>query len=199
MASIGGIAFALITLPVGILADKYGIRRIMMAALLLMAGGYAIFGGSTTWEMTMNVCPMICGASLESVERVTGMQLCDTVAALPRLFAPIVAAFLITQFGGLNVQGIRPLYWIEVGGILVAFAIIWKYFTNPPRITGSRGITISDGVGRVFKGGVNVKRWLARARSANMFPTYMAIYIPLFAKTMRGAQPYSLGLMDAVY
>jgi MFS family permease len=212
VASIGGIAFALITLPVGILADKYGIRRIMMAALLLMAGGYAIFGGSTTWEMTaaalvltsiswemtMNVCPMICGASLESVERVTGMQLCDTVAALPRLFAPIVAAFLITQFGGLNVQGIRPLYWIEVGGILVAFAIIWKYFTNPPRIMGSRGITISDGVGRVFKEGVNVKRWLLYC-SANMFPTYMAIYIPLFAKTMRGAQPYSLGLMDAVY
>jgi len=42
------------------------------------------------------------------------MQLCDTVAALPRLFAPIVAAFLITMFGGLNVQGIRLLYWIEV-------------------------------------------------------------------------------------
>lgn len=45
---------------------------------------------------------------------------------------------------------------------------------------------------------MNVKRWLLYC-SANMFPTYMAIYISLFAKTMRGAQPYSLGLMDAVY
>jgi MFS family permease len=52
VASIGGIAFALITLPVGILADKYGIRRILMAALLLMTGGA---------RATMNVCPMICG------------------------------------------------------------------------------------------------------------------------------------------
>jgi len=212
VASIGGIAFALITLPVGVLADKYGIRRILMAALLLMACGYAVFGSATTWEMTaaalvlttiawemtMNVCPMICGASLQSVERVTGMQLCDTVAALPRLFAPIVAAFLITQFGGLTVQGIRPLYWIEVGGILISFGIIWRFFTDPPRVSGSRGITIGKGVGRVFEEGVNIKRWLVYI-SANMFPNYMAIYIPLYAKTMRGADPYSLGMMDAVY
>ncbi len=212
VASIGGIAFALITLPLGVLADKYGIRKILMAALLLMAGGYAIFGSATTWEMTaaalvlttiawemtMNVCPMICGASLQSVERVTGMQLCDTVAALPRLFAPVVAAFLITQFGGLTVSGIRPLYWIQVGGILVSFGIIWRFFSNPPRITGSRGITIGSGVGRVFKEGIHVKRWLLYV-TANMFPNYMAIYIPLYAKAIRGAQPYTLGLMDSTY
>lgn len=73
VASIGGVAFAVITLPIGILADKYGIRRILMAALLLMAGGYAVLGSATNWEMTaaalilttiawemtMNVCPMI--------------------------------------------------------------------------------------------------------------------------------------------
>ncbi|MCJ7574407.1 MFS transporter, partial [Candidatus Bathyarchaeota archaeon] len=39
VASAGGLAFALVTLPVGWLADRYGIRRVLLSALLLMACG----------------------------------------------------------------------------------------------------------------------------------------------------------------
>jgi len=42
--SVGGLASTLITLPVGWLADRYGIKRMFLTALPLMALGYAVFG-----------------------------------------------------------------------------------------------------------------------------------------------------------
>ncbi len=73
--SVGGFASTLITLPVGWLADRYGIKRMLLTALPLMAVGYAVFGLAHSWEITMValvltslstdmafvVCPMICG------------------------------------------------------------------------------------------------------------------------------------------
>ena len=212
VASAGGLAFALVTLPVGWLADRYGIRRVLLSALLLMACGYAVFGSATGWqvtavalmlttvafETTMNVCPMICGSSLASAERVTGMQLCDTVASLPRLFAPVVAAYLITGFGGLTAEGIRPLYWFEVAGLVVAFLIILRFFRDPRRVGGAERVGLGVGLRRVFGEGVKVRRWLVYVM-LTMFPNYMAIYVPLYARQVKGAGQFTLGLMDTGY
>lgn len=212
VASAGGLAFVLITLPVGWLADRYGIKKVLLAALLLMACGYAVFGSATGWqvtaaalmlttvafETTMNICPMICGSSLASAERVTGMQLCDTVASLPRLFAPVVAAYLITGFGGLTAEGIRPLYWFEVTGLVVAFLIILRFFRDPRPVGGVGRVGLGVGLRRVFGEGVKVRRWLVYVM-LTMFPNYMAIYVPLYARQVKGAGQLTLGLMDMGY
>jgi len=212
VASAGGLAFVLITLPVGWLADRYGIKKVLLAALLLMACGYAVFGSATGWqvtaaalmlttvafETTMNICPMICGSSLASAERVTGMQLCDTVASLPRLFAPVVAAYLITGFGGLTAEGIRPLYWFEVTGLVVAFLIILRFFRDPRPVGGVGRVGLGVGLRRVFGEGVKVRRWLVYVMLM-MFPNYMAIYVPLYARQVKGAGQLTLGLMDMGY
>jgi MFS family permease len=212
VASAGGLAFALVTLPVGWLADRYGIRKVLLAALLLMACGYSVFGFATGWqvtavafmltsvafETTMNVCPMICGSSLVSAERVTGMQLCDTVASLPRLFAPVVAAYLITGFGGLTADGIRPLYWFEVTGLAVAFLIILRFFRDPRRSGGPERVSLGVGLRRVFGEGVKVRRWIVYTM-LTMFPNYMALYVPLYARQVKGAGQLTLGLMDMGY
>jgi MFS family permease len=212
VASAGGLAFALVTLPVGWLADRYGIRKVLLAALLLMACGYSVLGFAMGWqvtavafmlttvafETTMNVCPMICGSSLVSAERVTGMQLCDTVASLPRLFAPVVAAYLITGFGGLTADGIRPLYWFEVTGLAVAFLIILRFFRDPRRSGGSERVSLGVGLRRVFGEGVKVRRWIVYTM-LTMFPNYMALYVPLYARQVKGAGQLTLGLMDMGY
>ena len=86
----------------------------------IMILSLATFGISATWQfaiigvtlytislsVTMVVCPMVCGKTLLNEERVTGMQLCDTTSGLPRLVAPVVAAFLITKYGGMTAEGI---------------------------------------------------------------------------------------------
>jgi MFS family permease len=211
VAGIGGIAFALVTLPVGLLAIRYGIRKILLVALFLLAVGYGVFASAPNWqstalafvlttvaiEMTMTVCPMICGASLNSSERSMGMQFCDTVSAFPRLAGPIVAAILIPVFGGLVAEGIRPLYWISTGGILVALFIVWLKFKNPPQASGSR-MSFREGIQRVFTEGVHIKRW-SLYMGLGMLPVYMSLYIPLYVKMFRSATPLTLGLMDVGY
>ena len=211
VSSVGGIASTLFTLPVGWLADRYGIRRVLISGLGIMLLSFLTFGLAQSWQMgglamslftmgfsfMMVVCPMICGNTLRSEERVTGMQLCDTVTALPRLVAPVVAAYLITSFGGMNAGGIRPLFWISAMGILVALTIVYRYLFNP--IEPSRkGGNILQGFGMVFKEGTMVTRWLIYTMISTV-PMYLAFYIPYYAKEIKGADPYVIGLMDSAF
>lgn len=82
----------------------------------------------------MNMCPTVCANCLKDEERATGMQICDTISAAPRLIAPTVAACLVTVFGGLNARGIRPLYYIQFVGFSLLILFIWKLFTEPVSI-----------------------------------------------------------------
>jgi MFS family permease len=212
VTSLGGVATILLSIPIGLLADKQGIKRMTLVAIILFAASYSVFGLAKDWQLTAlayitssvamlisnNVCPMVCGACLKSSERTTGMQLCDTVAAIPRLFAPIIAALAIAMLGGLTTEGIRPLFWLSVVVVLIAFLVIYKWFNNPniPKATEARSFTY--GIRRIFSEGVNVKRW-GVYYALMMLPWYMGFYIPLYAKEVKGADTLILGLMDSGY
>lgn len=206
---VGGVAGAVISIPIGFLADRYGIRRIFLVALPLMALGSVVFGLAGSWEttaialiismlamrMVFTVCPMICGSTLKSEERVTGMQLCDTLSAAPNLVVPIFAAYLITLFGGMNAEGIRPLYWIQIFGFLASFLIIFRFFTDPREVKRDKAARLLDGIGGVLREGRMVKRWVAYLMLSS-FTMPMAIYIPLFAAELKGADQFTLGGMS---
>ncbi|TRO49070.1 MFS transporter [Candidatus Bathyarchaeota archaeon] len=211
VSSVGGVASTLLTVPVGWLADRYGIRRMLITGLGVLLMSFVAFGLAPSWQwgglamglftmgfsFSMVVCPMICGHTLRSEERVTGMQLCDTVTALPRLVAPVVAAYLITSFGGMNAAGMRPLFWISAASMLVALAIVYLWLPNP--IEPSReGGSILQGFGAVFREGTMVTRWIVYTMISTV-PMSLAFYIPYYAKVVKGADPYVIGLMDSAY
>ncbi len=212
VSSLGGVGSTLITIPMGWLADKYGVKKMLMSGLVLAAIGYTLFGAANQWQTTaigfmiatlawqglMTICPMICGHSLAGSERATGMQLCDTIVAFPRFIAPVVGAYIITQFGGISVKGIRPLFWIESVGLLFAALLVLVLFTNPISLHSEEPPKILDGIKRVINEGKMVKRWIVMS-IFSVFPVFMAIYIPLYAKELKGASQYTLGLMDSAY
>lgn len=212
VSGIGGVAATLVTVPAGWMADRYGIRRMLLVAIALNVVGYSIFGLAGSWQETilaysvvtvamcvgLVVCPMICGSTLKNEERVTGMQLCDTVAAIPRIVAPVVAAYLITRLGGISVEGIRPLFWLEAVGLIMAFAIIYLRFEDPRAGASIETLNPLAGLTRVFDEGMMVKRWLLY-RMVSSLPRYMAFFVPLYARELKGAGSYTLGLMDTGY
>jgi MFS family permease len=212
VSGIGGVAATLVTVPAGWMADRYGIRRMLLVAIALNVVGYSIFGLAGSWQETilaysvatvamcvgLVVCPMICGSTLKNEERVTGMQLCDTVAAIPRIVAPIVAAYFITRLGGISVDGIRPLFWLEAVGLIMAFAIIYLRFEDPRAGASIETLNPLAGLTRVFDEGMMVKRWLLY-RMVSSLPRYMAFFVPLYARELKGAGSYTLGLMDTGY
>jgi MFS family permease len=208
--SISGAVNTVLSIPTGILADKVGIKRVLLLTLGISILSTLVFGVANTWQVAAvglilsavafildrTSCPMICGSTLGTEERVTGMGICDTVTFFPQMIAPIIGATLITYFGGMNAQGIKPLYWIQVVGLVVSFIIVWAKFTNPRQLTVGEKSSVFSNISNVFKEGTMVKRWILLTMVSS-FWWQVAFYIPLYAADIKGAGQFIVGGMSA--
>jgi len=214
--AIGGIASVGAALFVGWLSSRHNIKSIFMLGVALIGIGSLFFATATEWWMvipalatmafalrvTSTVCPTICGSCFKSHEKATGMALCDTLSSLPRLAAPVIAAYLVTAFGGLNAQGIRPLYLIQFAGLCFTFIMIWRLFEEPHDIVMARAerkenTSFIRDVKRLFKEVKHVRTWIIYMSLACM-PMYLSqIYWTLFAEQAKGADQYVVGQMTA--
>ncbi len=207
--SISGAVNTLLSIPTGILADKVGIKRVLLLTTIVSILSSIVFGLSTTYQVAAiglilsavafildrTSCPMICGSTLASEERVTGMGICDTVSFFPQMIAPLIGAVLITYFGGMNAKGIQPLFWIQAAGLAVSLGIIWTKFTNPrSHVLGDKEGVISN-ISNVFKEGTMVKRWIAMMMLGS-FWWQVAFYVPLYAAQIKGANQFIIGGMS---
>ncbi len=208
--SIGGLASAVVALPAGWFADKHGLKKVFMVGTVLMALAATIFAVAANWIMiipalildaialkiVMTACPMVCGSCLKNEERATGMQLCDTLSAAPRLISPIIAAFLITFFGGLAVAGIRPLYFIQVAGLVLLVLLVFRRFVNPRTIEApSTELQFFEGMRDVFRQGIMVKRWILCTCLSSVPMFLNQVYLPQYAVEVKGADQYIVGGM----
>jgi MFS family permease len=208
--SISGAINTLLAIPTGVVADRVGIKKVLLWTLGLSIISSLIFAVAGSWEIAAvalslsavafilerTVCPMICGSTLGTDERVTGMGICDTVSFFPQLIAPIVGAMLITYFGGMNPTGIRPLYWIQTVGLVVAFLIVWFKFENPRQhVLGQQKESVLSNLSKVLEEGTMVKRWLLLTMLTS-FWWQVAFYIPLYAAEIKGANQFIVGGMS---
>ena len=208
--SLNGVVNTALAIPTGVAADRVGIKKVLVFTMLLSVASAVVFALASSWEMAAvalvlsgavmildrTVCPMICGSSLASGERLTGMGICDTISFFPQLIAPVLGAFLITYFGGMNAEGIRPLFYLQTAFLLVAVAIIQIWFHNPvSQSGGTRGNVFAD-IGGLFREGRIIKRWLLLTVAA-AFPWQVAFYTPLFAAQVKGADAFIIGGMSA--
>jgi len=209
--SVGGAASAAISMPTGWLADKHGIRRMFLLGIPLVALGALIFVLSSDWLMTipalfitllsqqilMTVCPMVCGNYLKMKERATGMQLCDTISAIPGIVSPMIAAIIITEFGGLTPEGIRPLYGLQTIGFLLLFLLVLRHYRDTiERKASSRSngkMKFLENVKEILVRGKNVKRWILYRALSNTSWVVSLTYLPLFLAEVKGADQFVLG------
>jgi MFS family permease len=208
--SISGVANTLLSIPTGVIADRVGIKNVFLLMLTISTLSALVFGAANTWEVAAiafalsavaftldrTSCPMICGSTLASDERVTGMGICDTVSFFPQLIAPVIAASLITVFGGMNAQGIRPLYYLQIVGLVVASVIVLTRFENPRvgLVEGRRSSVLSD-LRSVLSEGTMAKRWILMTM-LSAFSWQAMFYVPLFAAEFKGADQFVIGGMS---
>jgi len=210
MASLSGLIGTVISIPIGNSIDKVGIRKALLVGTFLMTLSAVVFSVASGWQIAVvafilstfgftlsgTACPMICGTMLKSHERASGMGLCDTISALPGLAAPIIGAFIITSFGGMNVEGLRPLYYLQAVGFVVSLIIIYLWLKVPPFIgenSASRNF-FADLKHILFQGKIT-KRWIALSMLSS-FPMQVGFYITLFAANVKGANQFVLGGMS---
>ncbi len=185
--SASGLARAIISPPLGIIRDRYNIRKIYLVGVALFTFIPLIFAVSPSWywaapaiflsglAMMIGSCVIICDLSLPSRDRATGKALCEGIGALPTVLAPTVAAGLLTIFGGIGVQSIRKLYWIQFLARVILFIYVYKNLTDIERpYQKTSRINIVKDFGEVFRKGTATLRWLF-FQSLNMFTMTMLV------------------------
>ena len=123
-----GMAVAGIVSPfTGWLIDRIGVKKIYLIGIALLGASWSIYGLAQSWPViiiamlaywlgfrtSVHSCSVVCGNLLASEDRVTAMSCCETLAVgLLGIVGPMLGALLVTAFGGVNVGGIRPLFFI---------------------------------------------------------------------------------------
>ena len=204
--SASGLGTTLISLPLGYFQDRYSIRKIYLLGVSILVLVPLLYAVASSWEfiapailisgicMSLGSCVIICDLSLPNKDRATGKALCEGIGALPTLLSPTIAAFLVTQFGGLNAEGIRPLYWIQFVAQILLFIYVARKLTDVKRqFTRKASINPIEDFREVFRRGTATKRWLLFL-ATNMFTmTMMMPFRNPFAYEIKGAGPFIIG------
>ena len=207
-----GMAVAGLTAPfTGWLIDRIGNKRIYLVGIALLAFAWFTYGMAQDWTViiiamlaywlgfrtTMHSCSVICGNSLASEDRATAMSCCETLAAgLLGMVGPLCGALLVTVFGGINVSGIRPLFFIALAGSAANFLLVLTQLSNLKwgKPGAAKPHLIRD-FSTVFREGNNLKRFIGIA-VVTYLPMGMVIpFAQPFANEVKGADQFVLGAM----
>jgi MFS family permease len=174
----------------------------------------AIYASAGSWWMLI---PAIVLTSLARIERLadiifinytkteqsgTIIGLTRTIWAIPATFAPLIAAWIVSRFGGITAQGIRPLYYLQIVLAFVVFVFIAMALTTPPAPRPTDSGPLKSKVSRFlqdfrdfFAGERYLKRWIA-IRIIWSFTMRLATpFIPLWMVDVKGATAPILGVM----
>ncbi|MCK4439165.1 MFS transporter [Candidatus Bathyarchaeota archaeon] len=204
--SASGLGSALISLPLGYLQDRYSIRKIYLIGVALLTFVPLFYAMAYRWEfivpailisglgMRIGSCVVICDLSLPNKDRATGRALCEGIGSLPTLLSPIIAAILVTWFGGINMEGIRPLYWIQFTSRVLLFIYLALKLTEVVRPgLEEKKTNPLEGFREVFRQGTATKRWLLFISLSMFTGSMLAPFRYPFAHEMKGAGPFLIG------
>lgn len=196
----------------GWVIDRIGPKKIYLVGIGFMGFSYLTYGLANSWEVTIvamvgywlgfstssHSCATICGNCLVNRDRATGMLICETVAAgLLGMAGPMLATWLVMFFGGVNVGGIRPLFF---SGLLITLGTLVVVMTQLSERTwvkaGSerRPIMWKD-ISEVLKGGGHLKKWLGVASIAQLPLGMVFPFTQVYAYQIKGADEFVLGAM----
>ncbi len=209
--SVGMIAAGIVGPLTGWFIDNTGPKKIYLIGISFLGISYLTYGIAHDWTITIlamvaywlgfsisiHSCATVCGNSLANEDRATGMTICETVAAgLLGMAGPMLGAWLVTTFGGINARGIRPLFFFSLIITVGTFMIILTQLSSRKwRIATVTKPNIFRDLHQVMKGGHHLKRWLVIA-SINQVPQAMVFpFSQVFAHEMKGADQFILGAM----
>ena len=201
-----GIAQSLISLPLGMIRDRFNIRKIYLFGVGMLIFVPLLYAIAPSWQliaiaillsglgMMVGSCVLICDLSLPPRDRATGKALCEGTGALPTILAPTMAAVLITLFGGISLGSIRNLYWLQFAARALLFVFVYRKLTDIVRPNNApKKFDFIKEFGEVFKRGTAVKRWLL-FQSTNMFTmTMLATFRYPYIYEVKGASQFIIG------
>jgi DHA1 family multidrug resistance protein-like MFS transporter len=201
-----GVAQSMISIPLGVIRDRFNLRKIYLLGLAMTVFVPLIYAIAHSWQLIIvavlisglgsliGSCVVICDLSLPPSDRATGKALCEGVGALPSILAPTSAAALLTMFGGISVQSISKIYWIQFFALILMFLYVFRNLRDVerPSINQVKLDIVRDFL-EIFKKGTAIKRWLL-FQSARMFAwTMMLTFQYPYIYEVKGASQFVIG------
>lgn len=209
--SIGMIIAGIVAPLTGWFIDRSGPKRIYLFGIGLVGISYLTYGIAQSWTITIiamtayslgfsisiHSCATVCGNCLLTKDRATGMMICETVAAgLLGMVGPMIGAWIVTSFGGVNAAGIRPVFLFCLAVSISAFIVTLTQLSNKKwRIVGVTKPNILRDLYQVLKEGQHLKKWLVIAAVGQLPIAMVFPFSQLFAHEIKGATPFILGAM----
>ena len=208
LQSAGNAIGALASIPTGWFIDYYSLKKVFLLGTALLVGSRLLYFVAPHWawlyagiilyylgmRMTCTSCTVTCATELSNEERATGRGLCRTLSSVVGIATPLLAAWIISLFGGISARGIRPLYAVQV----LIFVGIFILLLTRLRGSGSKGISsggrhILSDFAQVFKHGPHVVRLVLVMGLMELPWTITQPFMPLYAREFKGADEFMLG------
>jgi len=211
--SAGMVAAAILGPSTGWLIDRFGAKRVYLAGIGMLAVCYLTYALAQSWLMALVAmvaywlgystsvlgCATVCGNCLATKDRATGMMICETVAAgLLGMAGPLIGAWLVASSGGVDVSGIRPLFFIATVVTLGTFALVLTQLSDRRwvNVRAAPKDMFRD-LHQVLKDGQHLKRWLVISSVGHLSLAMVFPFAQVYAYTVKGADEYTLGAMVA--
>ena len=212
LSSVSSIVNMIISLPSGWITDRYDLKKVMGAGMAFQVLMIALYALAQDWKwilVAMMVSPftmalmfrsqnVMFARALKDVERAQGFALRQVIASTIGIVAPIPAALLIDYFGGLTVQGIRPMYYIRFIGLAIIYGYIYLKLDNVPPMPRPKGKKISffQDIREVFSEGEGLKAFLVVSSLGSLIMGMTMSFVFLYAAEVKGADTLTLGLLS---
>jgi MFS family permease len=207
LQSVGNAVGALAALPAGWFIDYYSLKNIFLLGTGLLAASGLLYFAAPDWvwlygaiiiyylgsRITCTACTVACAAELPNEERATGRGLCRTLASPIAIATPLLAAWLISQFGGIGVEGIRPLFAIQA--FVFGFVLLLLTRLSAARAPNGPGDSrrILSGFAQIFQQGPDVVRLMIVMGLMELPWTIAQPFMPIYAHQFKGADEFVLG------
>jgi MFS family permease len=208
LQSAGNAVGALAGLPAGWFIDYYSLKKIFLLGTIILVASriFYLVAPHWTWlyaaiilyhlgsRISCTSCTVTCAAELPNDQRATGRGFCQAIASPVVVITPLIAAWLISQFGGLHVEGIRPLYAVQTFIFIVIFILLLTQLSSTHGHDASHDVhRILPSFFEIFKQGPDVVRMLLVMGLMELPWTIAGPFMPVYAHEFKGANEFLLG------
>ncbi|MEM2610729.1 MAG: MFS transporter [Candidatus Bathyarchaeia archaeon] len=215
LESIGSLVSSIFSAPAGWLIDRFGVKRMLLFGLILSLAVASIYSCAFSWwmlipaiilmrlsmPMIMPLTDIIIVGTTDFKARARAMGLSRTIWAIPSLFAPFTAAVIVSMFGGISVEGMRPLYIIQIIAFMLAAIIVMVMLEPLPIQRTAQNNPERFNLIESYRDLIREERWLKHwliVMAALRLGWLSMPFVPLWIVNVKGADPYLLGLLGTL-
>ncbi|RLE91795.1 MAG: hypothetical protein DRJ55_05110 [Thermoprotei archaeon] len=216
LGAVRSVATLLAALPssiVNLVADVSSRKRAYALALLLEMLSALLFYVSSNQLLLVlavtfslvsffgatNVENVLLADSVRGRRRAFGFGVANSLSIVASATAPVVAAFIVNIFGGISVQGIRPLFLVQLAGLAFASAIALIFVSDVrelEKVSFSAALKESIELVRLNPW---LKRWILLEILGGYVFSMSVPYQMIYAVDVKGADEFVLGYMGLAF